>query len=150
MIETDCLNCLYSFSTENKFNEHEKVSKNRDYCFIEMPKEGSILKFNHEEKPMKILFIIYSDLKSSLDKINTCRKSPEKLSTAKINKHTGFGYSIFTQCLLTPRSKPDYCTDKDCMKNFSKDLKRRAANIISYEKKEMIPLTYEENRSYCK
>ena len=92
MTETDCLNCLHSFSTESKFNEHEKVSKIHDYCFIEMPKEESILKFNHEEKPMKILFIIYSDLKSSLDKINTCRKSPEKLSTTKMNKHTGFGY----------------------------------------------------------
>ena len=104
MIETDCLNCLHLFSTENKVNEHEKVSKNHDYCCIEMPKEKSILKCNHEEKPMKIPFIIYSDMESSLDKINTCRKSPEKLSTAKINKHTDFGCSIFTQCLLTPRS----------------------------------------------
>ena len=95
---------LPSFSTENKFNEHEKVSKNHDYCCIEMPKEKSILKCNHEEKPMKIPFIIYSDMESSLDKINTCRKSPEKVSTAKINKHTDFGCSIFTQCLLTPRS----------------------------------------------
>ena len=38
------------------------------------------------------------------------------------------------------------------MKRFCKDLKEHATNIINYEKKkkEMIPLTYEENKSYEK
>ena len=31
-----CLNCLHSFSTENKIKEHENVCKNHDYCYIEM------------------------------------------------------------------------------------------------------------------
>ena len=33
------------------------------------------------------------------------------------------------------------------MKNFYKDLKEHATKIINYEKKEMIPLTYEKNKS---
>ena len=44
-----CLNCLHSFRTENKLKEHENVCKNHDYCYIEMPKEQSILKYNHEK-----------------------------------------------------------------------------------------------------
>ena len=36
------------------------------------------------------------------------------------------------------------------MKNFCKDLKKHATKIISYEKKEIIPLTIEENKSYSK
>ena len=38
------------------------------------------------------------------------------------------------------------------MKRFCKDLKEHTTNIINYEKKkeEMIPLTYEENKSYEK
>ena len=36
------------------------------------------------------------------------------------------------------------------MKNFSRDLRKHAAKIISYEKIEMIPLTNEENKSYRK
>ena len=36
------------------------------------------------------------------------------------------------------------------MKNFCKDLKDYATKIINYEMKEMIPLTYEENKSYKK
>ena len=53
-----CLNCLNSFSTENKLKEHENVCKNHNHCYIEMPKEESILKYNHGEKPMKTPFII--------------------------------------------------------------------------------------------
>ena len=34
-----CLNCLYSFRTENKFNSHKKVCKNKDFCGVLMPSE---------------------------------------------------------------------------------------------------------------
>ena len=36
------------------------------------------------------------------------------------------------------------------MERFCKDLKEHATKIIDYEKKEMIPLTDEENKSYRK
>ena len=36
------------------------------------------------------------------------------------------------------------------MKMFYKDLKEHAIKIINYKKKEMIPLTAEENKSYFK
>ena len=34
-----CLNCLYSFRTENKFKSHKKVCKNKDFCGVLMPSE---------------------------------------------------------------------------------------------------------------
>ena len=37
---------------------------------------------------------------------------------------------------------------KNCIEKFCKDLKEHAIRIINYEKKEMIPLTDEENKSY--
>ena len=36
------------------------------------------------------------------------------------------------------------------LKNYAKDLKDQAMEIISYEKKEMTPLTYDENKYYEK
>ena len=36
------------------------------------------------------------------------------------------------------------------MKNFFKELKEHATKIIIYEKREMIPLTYEKTKSYRK
>ena len=39
---------------------------------------------------------------------------------------------------------------EDCTERFCKDLKEQAIRIINYEKKEIIPLTNKENKSYEK
>ena len=63
------------------------VCKNHDYRYVEMPKEDNkILKYNHGEKYMKVLFIIYADLESLLEKVNICHNNPKRSSTTKINK----------------------------------------------------------------
>ena len=41
-----------------------------------------------------------------------------------------------------------YYREKDCIEKLCKKLRNRAMKIIKYEKKEMIPLTKEENKSY--
>ena len=56
-------------------------------------KDNKILKYNHGEKFMKVPFIIYADLDSLLEKMDTCHNNPEKSSTTKINKYTPSGYS---------------------------------------------------------
>ena len=53
-----CLNRLHSYRAENKLKKHKSVFKNHDYCYIEMLKKESILKYNHGEKSMKVPFII--------------------------------------------------------------------------------------------
>ena len=81
--------------------------------------------------------------------MSTCHNNPKKSSTAKINKHTSSGYSLFTCCSLDTTENKLYCyRGKNCMKNFCLDLKEHVTRIINYEKKEMIPLTEEENKSY--
>ena len=60
--------------------------------------DNKILKYNHGEKSMKAPFIIYADFESLLEKMDTRYDSSEKSSTAKINKHTPSGYSLFTHC----------------------------------------------------
>ena len=40
-----------------------------------MPKEDNkMLKYNHGEKSMKVLFIIYADIEFLLDKMSSCPK----------------------------------------------------------------------------
>ena len=53
-----CLNCFHSCRTENKLKNIKNVCKDHDYCYVEMPKpDNKILKYNHGEKSMKVLFI---------------------------------------------------------------------------------------------
>ena len=88
---------------------------------------------------MKVPFIIYSDLGSLLEKIDTCHNNPKKPSTTKINKHEASGHSLFIHCSFdAAKNKLDYYNDHDCMKKFCKDLKKHATKIKHFEKKEMI------------
>ena len=113
-----------------------------------MPEEDNeILKYNHGKKSMTVPSVIYADLESLLEKMNTCHNNPGISSTTKINKHTSSSYSLFTHCSFdTTENKLDYYRGRNCMKNFFLDLKEHATKIINYEKKEMIPLTKEEKK----
>ena len=69
-----CLNCFHSYSTKDSLKKHKDVCENHDYCYIEMPKEDDkVLKCSHGEKSMKVPFVIYADLESFLEKMNTCQ-----------------------------------------------------------------------------
>ena len=112
--------------------------------------DSKILKYNHGEKSIKVPFIIYGDLQSLLEKMNTCHNNPKKSSATKINKHTPFVYSLFTHCSFdATKNRLDYYRGKSCMKNFCLNLREHTTKIINYEKQELIPLTKEEKRAHC-
>ena len=119
------LNCFHSYSTENKLEAHKQICENHDYCYVEMPtKNNNIIKYNHGEKSMKLLFVIYADLECLLEKMSTCINNPNESSTSKINKHVPLGYSIFTHCSLDEsKNKLNYYRKDDCMNKFCKDLR---------------------------
>ena len=75
-------------------------------------------------------------MESLLEKMSICRTNPKKSSTTKTNKHTPYGYLLFTHCSFdTTKNRPDFYGDKNCMKNSCIDLKERPIKIINYEKK---------------
>ena len=51
------------------------MCENHDYCYVEMAKEDN--KYNHAEKTMKFLFIIYDNLESLLEKMKICYNNPK-------------------------------------------------------------------------
>ena len=96
--------------------------------------ENITLKYKHGEKSMKVLFLIYADLKCLLEKISTCHNNLQKSSTTKINDNTPSGYSMFTHCQFDA-IKNELYRGKDCMERFCKDLKEHVTKIINYEEK---------------
>ena len=79
------MNRLHSFRTENRFNSHEKVCKNKDFCEILMPSEkDNILVFNQNRKSDKMPYIIYADMESLIKKIDGFTNNPGNPSTTKI------------------------------------------------------------------
>ena len=115
-----------------------------------MPEEDNkILKYNHSQKSKREPFVIYADLESLFEKMNTYHNNPEKSSTTKINQRTPSAYLVFPHCPFdTTKSKFDYYRGKNSMKNFCLDLREHVTKTINYEKKEMIPLTNEEKKMH--
>ena len=55
----------------------------------------------------------------------------------------------FTRCSFAKKeNKLNYYRGKDCIEKLCKKLKESAMEIINREKKEMVPLTHEENNFY--
>ena len=128
------LNCLHSYTTKSRLNKHQKICENYECCKLEMPKKGSVLKYIFGEKSIMTPFVIYADLESILEKISGCENDPEKSSVIKVNKHIASGYSLFSHCVFDKtKNKLDYYTGKNCMKNFSLNLREHAEKIINYE-----------------
>ena len=71
--------------------------------------------------------------------------------TEKKIKQTPSGYSLFTNCSFDEtKSKLDCYKGEGCTERFCKDLREHTVKIISFEEKEMIPLTDKENNFYEK
>ena len=78
------LSCRQSYRTEKKLRKHYDICKNHDYCYVEMPNDGSkVLKYANGEKSFKYLSVIYSDLECVLKKIHSCQNDPKKSYTEK-------------------------------------------------------------------
>ena len=125
-----CLGCLYPFRTDNALKRHERLCDNNDYCYVEMPTEDNKrFKYNRGETSLKAPFTIYADLECLLIKDS--------------------GYSLsFISSFNSKENKNSVYRGRDCIEKFCKDLKGLATKIISYEEKDMIPLTDNENKFY--
>ena len=90
-----CLDCLYSFGTENELKHHEKVCKKKKFCGIVMPSgKDSILEFNQYMKSDKMLYIVYADIESLVTKIDGCANNPENSLKTKMREHIYSEYSM--------------------------------------------------------
>ena len=43
-----------------------KVCENKDYCYVEMPKENKVVKYHPGVKSMRDPFVVYADIESLL------------------------------------------------------------------------------------
>ena len=86
---------------------------------------------------MKAPFLIFADLERLTEKIHSCQNNPEKSYTEKKNKHTPFGYSLFTKCPFDiTKNKFDCYRGVDCTERFCNGLRDHGMKIINYEDKD--------------
>ena len=107
------------------------------------------MKYNHAEKSLKISFVIYADLECLLIKKQSCQNNPNESYTEREAIHEPCGYALtLVSSFDSKQYKRSFYKGKDCIKMFSIDLKELGIKMINYEQKEMMPLTYNENKCY--
>ena len=102
-------------------------------------------------KSLKALFITIADLECLLKKTQYCQNNPKNSYTEKKGKHKPSGYAWCSICSFNDtKNKRYFYRGKDCIEKFCKDLKELGTEMINFKKKEMIPLTNKEIKSYEK
>ena len=99
---------------------------------------------------MNVPFIINADMECLLEWIDIFHNNSKKSSATKITKTLDSGYSLLHIAqLMHQKINLIIIEVKTAWKNCE-DLKKHATKIINYGKTEIIPSTYEENKSYKK
>ena len=81
------MNCLQVFPSEISRDKHFEYCKDNETVRIEMPKEGSFVKFHDGQYQFKVPYIMYTDLEEILESIEGSTPSPEESYTKEINKY---------------------------------------------------------------
>ena len=120
-----CLDCLHSFTTDNKLKKHERLCNNHDYCHIEMPTDNNnTLKYNHGEKSLKAPWVIYADFECLPIKQQSCQNNPEESYTERKSIHESCGYSMdLVSSFDSKQDKHSFSRGRNCTKEFCKDKK---------------------------
>ena len=102
-----------------------------------MPTElNKILKYNHGEKSLKTLFLIYADLECLLSKQKSCQNNPNESYTERKAIHEPFGYSLDLVCSFDSKEdKNSFYRGDDCIKKFCSELKELVTKLVNYEQK---------------
>ena len=88
-----CRNCLNYFAPE-KLAVHQESCLSFDAVKIQMPPEGSTMKFRNYNRNMEFPYVLYADFEARLEKVATAAPSPSKSFTQTIQKHKPVSFCI--------------------------------------------------------
>ena len=90
-----------------------------------MPKgDKKILKYNHEEKSLKVLFIIYIDTECLLKKQHSYPNNLQKSYTERKAKHEPSGWAVTVKCLFDATKANMIITEKEIVLKSCVKIKR--------------------------
>ena len=93
-----CDNCLNPFPTEESLNKHKEYCDTNECIKINMPRKGSVLKFKNYRNSEMVPFVIYADIESLLEPIQSCEPNPGGSYTEKFQKHKPISFSYYIKC----------------------------------------------------
>ena len=93
-----CRNCLQGYTSEEAPSMHSTYCNEHGCVRIELPKKDSSMHFSHDERLMRVPFVVYADFESFISPINTCTPDPNTSYTKQYQKHTPSSFCYYIQC----------------------------------------------------
>ena len=129
-----CDNCLNPFPTEESLNKHKEYCDTNECIKTIMPKKGSVVKFKNYRNSEVVPFVIYADIESLLEPIQSCGPNPGGSYTEKFQKHKPISFSYYIKCFddnvfsREPRTYTGLDATQKFVESLEKDVKE-IANI---------------------
>ena len=129
-----CERCMNHFQTEKSLKAHEEHCNTNECIKINMPEKGSVLKFKNYHNSEMVPFVIYADMESLLEPIQSCGPNPEGSFTEKFQKHKPISFSYYIKCFddnvfsREPRTYTGLDAPQKFVESLEKDVKE-IANI---------------------
>ena len=95
-----CDNCLNHFPTEESLEKHKEYCDTKECIKINMPKKGSLLKFTNYRNSEMVPFVIYADMESLLEPIQSCGLNQASSYTEKFQKLNRLAFPIILSALM--------------------------------------------------
>ena len=153
-----CTRCFNTFRSQEVLFKHLEYCKEHDEVKINMPKEGTILKFKNYDRKERVPFIVYADFECFIKPIQTCEPNPESSYTKQYQKHEPTSFCYYIKCFddkVYEPKKINY-TGKNAAQKFMKMLEEDIKIItntpekIIFGEKEKENLTRKLNAGYAK
>ena len=135
-----CLRCFNSFNCENSLKNHKEYCSTSECIKINIPEKDPLLKFKNYCNSEKVPFIIYADMESLLNPIQSCKPNPQSSYTKKYQKHQPISYSYYIKCFDDNvfTQEPRTYTGSDAMQKFVESLEKDVKEIANIPKVNMI------------
>ena len=155
-----CMRCLNPFWCEQSLNKHREYCGKHEAVKINMPEEGTMLKFKNYYRREKVPFVIYADFESCIKSIHICDLNPESSYTKQYQKHEPISFYYYIKCFdnkiylpIKERSYTGQNAEQVFLKYLEEDIKM-IANIpkrfIIFKDKEREQFNEETRCWICK
>ena len=93
-----CRRCLNNFHNKEALDKHQEFCSNHEAVKTVMPEHGTILKFKHFNRSMRVPFVVYADFECFTEPVSGCMPASDCSSTTKYQSHKPSGFSFLIKC----------------------------------------------------
>ena len=146
-----CLRCLNHFWCEEALSKHGEYCKEHKAVKIELPEEGTMLRFKNYHRSEKVPFIVYADFECFIKLIQSCDPDDKESYTKQYQKHKPSSFYYYIKCFDDEVYEPKLVsyTGEDAAQKFIEMLEENIREITSIPEKETV-FNIEEQKQYEK